>query len=239
MAQSTQADVAEIRHAVALANRVTHAVGLSTAFGHVSGRIPGTDRFVFPTRASPGLARADRLLVLDTDGNVLEGEGTPNTEFWIHARIYAARPDVNGVAHVHSPACVIVSQIADTARILHNSAGVFADGVPVLDRVGLIRSRELGELVATTLGPTARAMLLRGHGANTVGPNVQRATVYACLLEEGADFQVRALAAVGGDASRVRFYDEGEAQRLNDELQGSGPMDRAWEYYAALAEGRV
>jgi ribulose-5-phosphate 4-epimerase/fuculose-1-phosphate aldolase len=233
------ADLRQLQRDVALANRITHRLGLSNAFGHVSARIPGTDRFVFPTRASPGLARAKRLLVLDTEGNQLEGEGTPNTEFWIHARIYAARPDVNSVAHVHSPACVILSQIGDTVRPLHNSAGLFADGVPVFDRIGLIRSRELGEHVAITLGPTARAMLLRGHGANVVGVDVRRATVLACLLEEGAEHQVRALAAVGGDSSRIRFYNDEEAHRLNDELQGSGPMDRAWEYYAALAEGEV
>jgi ribulose-5-phosphate 4-epimerase/fuculose-1-phosphate aldolase len=233
------ANLDQLRQDVALANRIAHRVGLATAFGHISARIPDTNRFVFPTRASPGLARAERLLVLDTEGTRLEGDGTPNTEFWIHARIYAARPDVNSVAHVHSPACVILSQIGQTVRVMHNSAGLFADGVPMFERIGLIRSRELGEQVAATLGQTARAMLLRGHGANVVGANVRRATVLACFLEEGADLQVRALAAVGGDASRVRFYDDEEARRLNDELQGSGPMDRAWEYYAALAEGRV
>src|SRR5262249_30374420 len=82
--------VTDLRRDVGVANRIVHLAGLVTGFGHVSARMPGTQTFVFPTRASPALAQAERLLVMDTDGHVLEGEGEPNTEFWIHARIYAA-----------------------------------------------------------------------------------------------------------------------------------------------------
>ncbi|HEY3062249.1 MAG TPA: class II aldolase/adducin family protein [Chloroflexota bacterium] len=220
---------------VALANRIAHRAGLVTGFGHVSARIPGTDTFLFPTRASPALARADRLLVLDLDGNVLEGEGTPNTELWIHARIYAARPDVGGVAHVHSPACVALGQIGEPVRILHNAGAVLSDGVPMYERVGLIRSRELGDAVAEVLGPK-RAMLLRGHGANVADVDIRSATVVACLLEEAADLQLKALAAAGGRPEALRAFSAAEATRARQEFDATGPMTRAWEYYAWLTE---
>src|SRR5579859_2357975 len=126
-------------------------MGLVTAFGHVSARLPGTNRFLIPTRASPLLAEPDRLLVMDTEGNRLEGEGEPNTEFWIHARTYAARPDVGGVAHVHSPACVVVGQLGMSVRFLHNTGAVAGDQA-VFERPGLIRSRQLGDEVAAALG---------------------------------------------------------------------------------------
>ncbi len=220
---------------VALANRIVHRVGLVTGFGHVSARIPGTDTFLFPTRASPALARADRLLVLDLDGNLLEGEGTPNTELWIHARIYAARPDVGAVAHVHSPACVALGQIGEPVRILHNAGAVLSDGVPMYERIGLIRSRELGDAVAATLGQK-RAMLLRGHGANVADVDVRSATVVACLLEEAAELQLKALAATGGRSERLLAFTPEEASRARQEFDATGPMARAWEYYAWLAE---
>src|SRR3989475_11311620 len=86
-----------LKRDVALANRIVERFGLSNAFGHVSARIPGTETFYFPTRRSPGLASAGELLILDTEGKILSGKGTPNSELWIHARIYAARPDVGGV----------------------------------------------------------------------------------------------------------------------------------------------
>jgi ribulose-5-phosphate 4-epimerase/fuculose-1-phosphate aldolase len=228
----------ELRRDVALANRIVHAAGLVSAFGHVSARVPGTDTFLFPTRASPALADAARLLMLDIDGNQREGQGEPNTEFWIHARIYAARSDVGAVAHVHSPACVALSQIGQQLLILHNSAGVFLDGVAQFERVGLIRSRELGDQVAATLGQR-RAMLLRGHGANVAEIDVRRAAVVACFLEEAADLQLRALAASGGRPEALRAFTTDEAARIYDQIGASGPMNRAWEYYVALAEDRV
>ena len=218
---------------VALANRIVHGQGLVTAFGHVSARA-GEGRFLIPTRASPALAGADRLLLMDLEGNVLEGEGTPNTEFWIHARIYAARPDVGGVAHVHSPACVVIGQLGQTIRPLHNSGAPLGE-VPVYERAGLIRSRELGERVAATLGQ-GRAMLLRGHGANVAASDVRMATVLACWLEEAAAYQERALAAAGGDASRIRFFDAEEKERVAGELYQPSPLARAWEYFATRSE---
>lgn len=230
--------LAALRDDVALANRITHRVGLVTAFGHVSARLPGSELFLLPTRTSPALAVAEALLILDLDGNLVAGEGTPNTEFWIHARIYAARPDVGAVAHVHPPACVALGQLGQTVRVMHNSGAVFSDGVPVFDRPGLIRSRELGDQVAATLGG-GNAMLLRGHGANLAAADVRQVAVLACLLEEAAELQLRALAAAGGDPDGTRFYTTEEAARLRGEFDSPGPMQRAWEYYAALAAGRT
>jgi ribulose-5-phosphate 4-epimerase/fuculose-1-phosphate aldolase len=227
-----------LRLDVALANHIVHRMGLVSAFGHVSARIPDTATFLLPTRASPALARAESLLVMDLDGNVLSGEGTPNTELWIHARIYAARPEVGSVAHVHSPACVALAQIGQPLRVLHNSGAFFADGVPVYEQPGLIRSCELGDEVARILG-SGPAMLLRGHGANVAHSDVRRVTVLACLLEEAADMQLRALAAAGGNPERLRYFTDEELVGVREAIDASGPLDRAWEYYAALAEGLI
>src|SRR3954466_3489205 len=112
-------DLAALRHDVALANRVIERFGLSNAFGHVSARIPGTSTFYFPTRRSPGLADEKQLLVIDADGNVVSGEGTPHSEVWTRARICAARADVGGVAHAHPPACVCLTQIGQPLRVVH------------------------------------------------------------------------------------------------------------------------
>src|SRR5713101_9306633 len=118
-----------LKRDVALANLVVERFGLSNAFGHASARIPGTDTFLMPTRRSPGLASASTLLVLDTEGKILSGRGTPNSELWIHARIYAARPDVGSVVHAHPLACIALTQIGQLHRVVHNSAGVFGDGL--------------------------------------------------------------------------------------------------------------
>jgi ribulose-5-phosphate 4-epimerase/fuculose-1-phosphate aldolase len=225
-----------LRRDVALANRIIERVGLSNAFGHVSARIPGTNTFLLPTRRSPGFADEDKLLVLDTDGNVRSGDGTPNSELWIHARAYAARPELGSVVHAHPPACVCLTQIGQPHRIVHHQGGAFSGGVAEYDRIGLIRSRELGDLLAASLGNCV-AVMMRGHGITTAAADVRTATIAACFLEESADLQLRMLAAAGGDATRIRAFTLDEAERLSDQLS-SGIVDRAWEYYAAVAQVR-
>ncbi len=224
----------DLRREVALANRIIERFGLSNAFGHVSARIPGTDTFLFPTRRSPGFADEKTLLVLDTDGKLLSGEGTPNSELWIHARVYAARADIGGVVHAHPPACVCLTQIGQPHRIVHNQGGVFADGVAEFDRIGLIRTRELGDLLAQRLG-RGIAIMMRGHGITTAAADLRTATIAACFLEESAALQLRMLAATGGEPKRIRAYTPEEAERVRDQI-APGIVERAWEYYAAVAE---
>jgi L-fuculose-phosphate aldolase len=223
-----------LRRDVAIANRIVERMGLSHAFGHASARIPGTDTFLLPTRRSPGLAVDSELLVIDTEGRVVSGEGEPNSEFWIHARVYAARPGVGGVVHAHPPACVCLTQIGEPHRIVHNQGGIFADGVPEYSRVGLIRSRELGDLVAQVLG-AGNAVMMRAHGITTAFEDVKSATVAACFLEESCALQLRMLSAAGGDASRIRVLTREEALPLRDQI-GPNVAKRAWDYFAAVAE---
>jgi ribulose-5-phosphate 4-epimerase/fuculose-1-phosphate aldolase len=225
-----------LRRDVALANRIVERFGLSNAFGHVSARIPGTGTFILPTRRSPGFADENTLLTLDTDGKLLSGEGTPNSELWIHARAYAARADIGSVVHAHPPACVCLTQIGQPHRVVHNHGGPFAGGVAEYEHIGLIRTRELGDLLAQRLGGGI-AVMMRGHGITTVAVDVRTATVAACFLEESADLQLRMLAAAGGDAARIRAFTAEEAERVRDQLS-PGIVERAWEYYAAVAETR-
>jgi ribulose-5-phosphate 4-epimerase/fuculose-1-phosphate aldolase len=218
----------QIKKDLVTASHIVHQQGLVNAFGHVSARIPDTETFLFPPRMSPALVRLDNLLVLDVEGKQLAGEGRPNTEFWIHARIYKARPDVQAVCHVHSPHCVALGSLGETVRPLHNIAAVFKDGVPVFDRVGLIRSRELGDAVAQSLGGH-RGMLLRGHGANVADASVRRTCVMALWMEEAADYQLRAMAA-----GKPRYFTAEELALVYDQISGDDVANRAWQYFSSL-----
>jgi ribulose-5-phosphate 4-epimerase/fuculose-1-phosphate aldolase len=225
-----------LRNDVALANRIIERTGLSNAFGHVSARIPGTSLFLLPTRRSPGFAEPSSLLTIDTEGAVQAGEGTPNSEFWIHARIYAAHPAIASVVHAHPMGCVCLMQIGEPHRVVHNQGGPFHRRVGDYARIGLIRSRELGDLLAQSLGDNL-AVMMRGHGITTAAADVRTATMAAVFLEESAALQLRMLAAAGGNAARIRAYTAEEAERVGDQLS-AGIVQRAWEYYAAVAESR-
>jgi ribulose-5-phosphate 4-epimerase/fuculose-1-phosphate aldolase len=224
----------QLRRDVALANRIVERFKLSGGFGHVSARIPNTQTFLLPTRRSPALADENNLLTLDVDGNQLAGDGEPNSELWIHARIYLARPDVNSVLHAHAPACVCLTQIGEPLRLLQNQGGPFRHGVPEYDRIGLISSRELGDALAARLGEN-HSIMMRGHGITTATQDVRTTTAAALLLEESADLQLRMLAAVGGNVERLRVYTVEEGERVSHKLNRN-IVERAWEYYATATE---
>ena len=149
-------DLEQIKEDIVTASHILHQQGIAAAFGHVSARIPGTDTIYLSAAHESGAGAKDNLLELDVEGNQLSGDGRPNTEFWIHARIYKARPDVQSVCHVHPPSCVVLGSLGETIRPLHASGAIFKNDVQVFDPITLIRTRELGDQVAKTLGPMAR-----------------------------------------------------------------------------------
>lgn len=224
-----------IRREVTQSNWLLHRLQLSTAFGHSSARIPGSDRFLIPTRRSPALAHPDELLVLNCDGETISGQGEPNSEFWIHARIYSARPDVGAVVHAHSPACIVLGQSGHSFAVVHNSGSMFADGVPLFDRIGLIRARALGDQLAAKLGK-GRAVLMRGHGMTAIGQDIRAATVAAWLLEEAAELQLRILSATARGVLDGSAYTRDELDRVRAEFDQPRVIDRAWEYLIHLLE---
>jgi ribulose-5-phosphate 4-epimerase/fuculose-1-phosphate aldolase len=220
-------DLEQTKLDIVTASHILHRQGIAAAFGHVSARIPGTDTFIFPPRMSPALIRKDNLLVLDADGNQLSGEGRPNTEFWIHARIYKARPDVHSVCHVHPPSCVVLGSLGETIRPLHASGAIFRNDVQVFDPVTLIRTRELGDQVAVTLGKHG-AMLLRGHGVNVADKDVRRVCVMTLWMEEAANYQLRAMSA-----GKPRYFTPAELEVIYPQVSAEEVSNRAWEYFSS------
>lgn len=223
-------DLDQLKEDIVTASHILHHQGIAAAFGHVSARVPGTDRFIFPPRMSPALVRKDNLLELDVDGNQLAGDGRPNTEFWIHARIYKARPDVQSVCHVHPPSCVVLGSLGETIRPLHASGAVFKNDVQVFDDITLIRTRELGDQVAKTLGSHG-AMLLRGHGVNVADKDVRRVCVMTLWMEEAANYQLRAMSS-----GQPRYFTAAELAVISPQVSGAEVSDRAWEYFSSRVE---
>jgi ribulose-5-phosphate 4-epimerase/fuculose-1-phosphate aldolase len=161
------------------------------AFGHISVRISDMDRFLIPPFVSAAMVTEADLLTLNLDGKVVDGNGAPNREVFIHSECYRHRPDVASVCHAHSPMVKVFAALGEPLRPIENFATLFAPETPVYERVGLIVTPTLGSEVATTLG-NRRAVIMRGHGSTVVGPNLKQATVAAIYLEETARLTYRA-----------------------------------------------
>lgn len=160
--------------------------------GHVTAREPGQPYLYMNAHdLSLGEIQAKHILLLDLEGNVLDGTGRRHSEYPIHTEIYKAFPHINCVIHTHPFYSIIVGTTDARIRPISHEASIFS-GIPVFKETSLlIRTPELGRAVARSL-KGHRAVLMRNHGVVVVGESIEEATVYAVLLERAAKMQVMA-----------------------------------------------
>jgi len=114
------------------------------------------------------------IIVMDFNGNMLEGKGKPSSEMRFHILIYKERPDVNAIIHAHPP---IATGFSIAHRVIpigiHEEATIVLGDVPVLP-YAVTSSKELADEVASAIRKS-NAALLSNHGAITVGNSLEQA----------------------------------------------------------------
>src|SRR3990170_6211673 len=140
------ADIDELKRTLVTASHIISNEGLAQGYGHVSARIPGTDRYLMPAISSPALVKYEDILTFNLDNERVEGTGDPMNETWLHTCIYRLRPDVNAVAHTHSIMVVVLSCVGQVIRPMHNDAMnmISFGNIQLFTRPGLINTEELG-----------------------------------------------------------------------------------------------
>ena len=215
----------QIRKDMISACRILTDRKLVEAFGHVSARIPGTDRFLLTPRIGLALVKESDLLTMNLAGEVVHGRQAVPSEAWLHTAILQANPRVGAITRVHGRMANIFSVTDRRLEPLHNHGSFFAGGVPVYAMPDLITTPKLGAEVAQTLGE-GPAVLLRGNGQVVVGRTIPEAVMMAIYLEETAEILYGALQigkpiALTLDESRQR---QGEALPPVD-------LERAWNFF--------
>ena len=115
-------------------------------------------------------------------------------EWPIHARIYAARPEVRCVLHAHPRASTLMAALGIAVEPLDQDCASFAGRLPVLDNNAVsISTPALGDDVARTLGKMG-ALLLKNHGCVVAGPEIAYVCVTAQRLEKVAETMLSAAA---------------------------------------------
>lgn len=172
----------------------------------------------------------DKMIVVDLDGNLLDGSHPPPAEVFIHTEIYRARPDVSAVVHTHQPAATLAGVLGQPIEpTLHVPASFVPTNPPTWPHAILVDTPELGRALAAALG-AEQFCHLQGHGIVSVARDVKRATVGAAMLEQLAELSLRA--AQTGHTPRVIPSEEIEI--LRGQLAS---VDGRWAYYLQLSGG--
>ena len=226
-------DESALRQSVATATGILFRLGLADYLGHASARVPGTDRVLIKPRHSRsvrglGTMTPERIVAIDLEGNLVEGEEGPPGERFIHTEIYRARPDVGGVVHTHQTLSTIFGVVGrEILPLLHVEAPLVARGIPIYPSPELVHNAERGAAVATALGdhPVCH---LQGHGIVTVAPTVEEATIAAIHLERLARANLLA-----SQLGTPRVITPEEIERIAEPMVDYGVR---WAYYASLVE---
>jgi len=215
-----------LRLEVAVSCRIAEYLGLFDFSGHASARIPTEEAIFINSRDS---VRSDikpqDIIKVNLNAGISEEQGMAPSEVFIHAAIYQNRPDVNAVAHLHSPAIIALSVAKKKFIPVIPRGSVFAAGVPLYDDCRTINSMDSGQMLAGTLGQR-RAVILRAHGSVVVASNLKELLFYALSLELNARDQLSAYQA-GEQPCILRKEEIKEGNRL----YGQRLFEKAWDYY--------
>ena len=177
-------------------NLVKHGLVLFT-WGNVSG----IDRekglvVIKPSGVNYDAMKAENMVVIDFDNNVVEGYLKPSSDALTHIELYKAFPEIGGIVHTHSTYAVAWAQALKAIPAMGTThADHFYGEIPCTreltkDEVERGYEKETGTVIIETFNNIdplhVPGVLVGNHGPFAWGTNAEKAVYNAVVLEEVA-----------------------------------------------------
>lgn len=147
-------------------------------------------------------------------GKIIEGEHRPTSEFLMHLACYRQRPEIRAVIHTHPRYTLALSSSGHDIKAMCADFHIYTKSkIPHIDYI-TVTTPELAEAVSSVV-EAADVIVLRNHGAITLGTNLKEAYYRMTSLEEGAHIQW--LATLVGDPRFLTVQELSELDRLGSE----------------------
>lgn len=165
------------------------------------GNVSAIDRasglvVIKPSGVEYDVMRAEDMVVVDLDGNVVEGSLRPSSDTPTHLEIYKAFEGVGGVVHTHSTYATAWAQAGrDIPNIGTTHADYFHDAIPctpdmTAEEVEGDYEKQTGCVIVrrfATLNPIhTPGVLVKNHGPFSWGRNAAEAVHNAVVMEQVA-----------------------------------------------------
>ena len=172
------------------------------------GNVSGIDRekgliVIKPSGVEYDEMKAEDMVVVDMDGNIVEGSFRPSSDTPTHIELYKAFPNIKGVVHTHSRMATSFAEAGLSIRPFGTThADYFYGEIPCTrclskDEIESEYERNTGVVITETfkdLDPDAiPGVLVRNHGPFTWGTSPSNAVHNAAVLEEVADMAYYAM----------------------------------------------
>ncbi|XP_077586581.1 gamma-adducin-like [Stigmatopora nigra] len=182
---------------------------------------------------------AATLLKVNMIGDIVEQGssdfGIDHFGFSPHAAIYAMRPDLRCIVHVHTPATAAVSSMKCGILPISQEALLLGD-VSCFTYHGSLDNKEEKVEFQKALGPTAKVMILRNHGLLALGETIEEAFHYMYHSQHACEIQAQALACSGGVENLV-LLDKDKFKPLTQGVANAGvPVSNDFKWKVGEAE---
>ena len=194
----------ELKKQVYAANMELPARGLVT---YTWGNVSGIDRekgliVIKPSGVEYEELTPENLVVLDLEGNVVEGDLNPSSDTKTHIGLYRAFPQIGGIVHTHSTYAVAWAQAGEDIPCYGTThADYFYGPIPCTrslspEEIERDYETETGNVIIETfrgrgIDPSyVPAVICQNHGPFTWGKDAAQAVYHAVVLEEVAKMAV-------------------------------------------------
>jgi L-ribulose-5-phosphate 4-epimerase len=188
--------ISELKKLVLKANLdlVKHSLVLFT-WGNASGIDREKGLIVIkPSGVDYDFMTVDQMVVIDLDGNVVEGNLQPSSDALTHIALYKAFDRIGGIVHTHSTFATSWSQAGLSIPIIGTThADYFAGDIPCTrdmnpDEIMGSYEKETGYVIIERFKNLdycyVPGVLVKNHGPFTWGKNVVEAVHNSVVLEE-------------------------------------------------------
>ncbi len=179
-----------------------------------------------------GEVTASDILIIDADGEVIEGRWDVTPAVFIHTELHRARPDARVVIHNHPYYGSLLSTMHRLPEITEQQACMFDGDIALFDTyTGGVDDASGGRHLANAVG-SATAVILANHGVLIAGETTEQAAYRASNFERVCRLNYDAMLtgcpsepvppeqretlkeAINSHHMTVRYYWEGAVRRL-------------------------
>ena len=166
-------------------------------YDHASGGM-----FITPGSLPYETMTEEDLVRMTLDGEVLEGERKPSSEWRLHAEVYRQKPEISSVIHTHSPYATSFAVNNQSIPVILIEMVPFLGGEVEVADFAIPGTVEVGVEAVKKLNGR-NACLMANHGVLAVGENLDQAHIRAVYTEDAA--KIYSLALNNGE---VQIIDE-------------------------------
>ena len=155
-------------------------------WGNISARVPNEDYIaITPSGVDYNSIDARGIVVMDMDGDIVEGDTKPSIEYGLHLAIYNNREDVNAIVHTHSTYCTamaiarkpIPGACEDLVQIVGGDVRVSTYALPGTVELGANTVKALED---------RNAVILANHGCLGAGKSLKETLKIVNVVEKSA-----------------------------------------------------